>query len=609
VGVRGGWIPERADVPGVLLAGALGGASLALVRALPASPLLSDVLIALVLGAVVANVPALRRAVDLGSERWAPGLRWVGKWLLRAAIVLMGFKVQPKLFGPAELALIGGVAAASLPSTFFVAHAAGAALHVRRPTGDLVASGTMICGASAVNAVAPVVGARKEEQGIAIGTVFLFSVVALLVFRPIAAAVGLDASHAGIWSGLAVNDLSSAVAVGTQMGEPGGTMAAAAKSLRIVLLAPMLLAFAVARHEGKQPQPRGLGRTALEQLPRFLIGYVALAVARVVGDRMLGGPGASSAASGAWAAAVAVDRWAVDIAMVTVTASIGLHLELRKLLASGARALIVGGASSAWMAALTLAMVAFGARGQAAAAALVGVVALLVSAAAYRTMTGKERVRRELRARFDAGAPLSLSEATRLLGALEGEGPLEDAVLRKTMTQIHPASGELVPVRESPLHHGEGCRWITYWEGASGWALVAVCRDPGSSTPIHAHPHRLIGKSIEGMVEELRFAERGEGALEVLGRKLLAHNDLVETAGLEAPHLVRAVGDVAAIDLQLRGPEVGVPGKRFRTPAFDVGALRAGDRLEVIAEVDDRPGQGGEGARAGRLAGAPPLLA
>jgi len=39
---------------------------------------------------------------------------------------------------------------------------------------DLVAGGTMICGASAVNAVAPIAGARREEQGIAIATVFLW---------------------------------------------------------------------------------------------------------------------------------------------------------------------------------------------------------------------------------------------------------------------------------------------------------------------------------------------------------------------------------------------------------------------------------------------------
>jgi hypothetical protein len=147
---------------------------------------------------------------------------------------------------------------------------------------------------------------------------------------------------------------------------------------------------------------------------------------------------------------------------------------------------------------------------------------------------------------------------------------------------------------------------VTYWEGQTGWALVAVCREPGSATPIHAHPHRLLGKAIEGMLEEVRFAtsdggDREDGALEVVSRKVLAHNDLVETDGLATVHLVRAVGSRAAIDLQLRGPEVGDPGRRYRTATpLDVDRLKVGDRLRTTVEIDDRPGQGGEGAAAGR---------
>src|SRR5262249_9783245 len=152
-------------------------------------------------------------------------------------------------FGAVELLLIAGVAASALPSAFFVSHALAARLGVRRAMGDLLAGGTMICGASAVNAIAPVAGARREEQGVAIAGIFLVRVFALLVFRPVATWVGLDPRFAGIWSGLAVNDLSSAIAVGSQMGGSGGVMAAAAKSARVLLLAPSLVGFSLLRRE------------------------------------------------------------------------------------------------------------------------------------------------------------------------------------------------------------------------------------------------------------------------------------------------------------------------------------------------------------------------
>src|SRR5215831_14150865 len=241
------WIPERADAPGLAMVALFGAVAVALVHALPASPLVSDILLALGLGALVVNTP-LRRLVGLSPpsferepDRWAAGLRFAGKWVLRLSIILMGLKVQTHTFGARELSLIGGTVAVALPSTFLVTHAIGRALGLRRPLADLLAGGTMICGASAVNAIAPVARAHRSEQGIAIAAVFAFSVFALLVFHPVAQLLGLAPALAGLWSGLAVNDLSSAIAVGKQMGAVGGVMATAAKSARVLLLAPTLI--------------------------------------------------------------------------------------------------------------------------------------------------------------------------------------------------------------------------------------------------------------------------------------------------------------------------------------------------------------------------------
>ncbi len=589
------WIPRRADLPGLALAAVLGGASLALVHLLPSSPFISDVLIALVLGALVLNTP-LRRVLglelpgkDREPDRYAPGLRFCGNWVLRLGIIAMGLKVQTSFFGRVELALIAGVAAVALPSAFFIAHTLGALLGVRRPLTDLLAGGTMICGASAVNAIAPIARAHREEQGAAIAVMFLYSVVALLLFRPVAQLIGLDPSFAGIWSGLAVNDLSSALAVGSQMGGAGGVMAAAAKSTRVLLLAPTLVVFSLLRREGG---PKRLGKSMLAHLPKFVLGYLALAVVRALGDRAMGH-------TAVWASLLSFDKQLVDLTMSIVSASIGLHLGLRVLLASGARAAAVGGSASLAISSLTLAMITFAARGAHAAAALIGFGGLTLSSFAYRLATKQSKLDRALRARFEAGSPIALVEATRVLDMLEADGGLDDATLRKLIHQLHPAIGELLPVRESPLPHGEGCRWVTYWEGKSGWALVALSREPGSVTPIHAHPHRLLGKAIEGTLEELSFDELGEHEFVLRTRKVLGHNELVETPGLSVLHVVHAFGDHAAIDLQLRGPETGSPGRRLRTK-IDPLSLAVGASFEAEVEIDDRPGHAGEGASVGR---------
>src|SRR5205814_4078435 len=83
------WLPARADAPGIVLAFAVGGAAIGLARVLPESPFLSDILIAIVLGVVLLNTP-VRDVIglrlpgpDREPDRYAQGLRWVGKWALR----------------------------------------------------------------------------------------------------------------------------------------------------------------------------------------------------------------------------------------------------------------------------------------------------------------------------------------------------------------------------------------------------------------------------------------------------------------------------------------------------------------------------------------------
>ncbi|WP_394830578.1 putative sulfate exporter family transporter [Pendulispora rubella] len=378
-------------IPGLALAFGVGLAALGIRHALPPSPYVSDVLVAIALGALILNTP-LGRMLRLPrpsehaeTHAYAKGLGFTGKWVLRAAIVLMGLKVQTKFLGAGEVALILGVAAASIPSAFFVAHAMGAWLGLRRPLVDLVAGGTMICGASAVQAIAPVAGGERDDQGIAIATVFVFSVTALLAFRPIALYLDVDPSYAGLWAGLSVNDLSSAIAVGQQMGgagDAGGVMAAASKSARVLLLAPTLVAFALLRGHAAGGARVDLRKRVAAHLPGFLLGYLALAAARALGDRVLVG-------NTAWAAVLDVNRVLVDVAMVSVSASIGLHLELRGLLRAGVRALAVGGVTSVWMAGVTLAMICAGAHGSTYAVVLIGASALALSYLSWRIEKGR----------------------------------------------------------------------------------------------------------------------------------------------------------------------------------------------------------------------------
>lgn len=594
------WIPGRPDLPGLGLAVFLGAAAFAITAIAPPSALVSETLIALVFGALVVNTP-LRNVIGMArpgtpghQDQYGPGLRFVGKWVLRASIIAMGLKVEARFFGAGSAVLVLGVVATTLPLAFLTTHAVAMLFGLRRPLADVLSAGTMICGGSAVNAVAPVVAARREEQAIALGAMYLFSLAALVLFRPVALIMGLSPQDAGIWSGLAVQDLASAVAVGAQMGDGGSAMAAAAKSLRVALLAPTMIVFALLRRQEGAP-PKELRKTALDLIPLFVVGYVVLGIVRTVGDRLFAG-------AVMWNALLATDRFFVTLAMGTVAAAIGLHLDVGRLLAAGVPALVVCGVASVATAGVSLGMVHFSAGGAHGTAALLGVSAVLGTFALFRMTTGREAEKRALERRLADGAPLSVAEAIRLLSLLDQDGAPPEEVMRKIMRQLFPSLGELIHLRSSPLPHGQGCRWATYWEGKSGWALVAVCREPGSATPIHAHPHRLIGKTAEGSLEEFVFHER-PGTVELVSRRILDQNEIVEAQALDTVHLVRAVGRVPSVDLQLRGPEVGSPGKTFAIlEPLDLDQLLVGAVIPVHVGADGRPGHGGEGPSVGAVA-------
>jgi uncharacterized integral membrane protein (TIGR00698 family) len=386
------WIPRRSDGAGLALVAALGIGSLLAVRALPRSPLISDVLLAMLAGAAVLNTPlggriglTMQSCAD-ASDRYAKGVAFACSWLLRLAIILMGLKVETSVIGGSALLLVLGVCVISIPSTFMVTQILGARLGLRRPLTDLLASGSMICGASAVNATAPIVGAQRQEQGLAVGVVFLSSVAAMLTFRAIAHAVGLSSGDAGLWSGLAVNDLSSAVAVGSQMGGTGGVLAAAAKSTRILMLAPVLVSFALLRKGGsgqRKEMDADLRRSIMASLPRFILGYLALALVRAGGDRVFG-------AAPAWHQLLATNHVVVEVLMVMVSAGIGLNLAFRTILSSSSRAVVTSMGASAFMAACTLALITAASRGALGLAVFIGSGTLAVAYLAYRATTARE---------------------------------------------------------------------------------------------------------------------------------------------------------------------------------------------------------------------------
>lgn len=105
--------------------------------------------------------------------------------------------------------------------------------------GYLIASGTAICGGSAIAAVSPVVKAKPNQITVALGVVFLLNSVALILFPPIGHAIGLTEQQFGLWSAIAIHDTSSVVGAASKYGPHALEVATTVKLARALWIIPL----------------------------------------------------------------------------------------------------------------------------------------------------------------------------------------------------------------------------------------------------------------------------------------------------------------------------------------------------------------------------------
>jgi uncharacterized integral membrane protein (TIGR00698 family) len=272
--------------------------------------------LALVIGMLIRlfyepSLPA-RRLLAFGSRT-----------VLQAAIVVLGatFSLGRVLsIGRSSLPLMLGTLAAVLVAAWLV----GKALHVDPRLQTLVGVGTAICGASAISAVSGVIAATEGEIAYSISTIFVFNVVAVVLYPTLGHLLGLSQHAFGLWTGTAVNDTSSVVAAAYTYGHAAGSVAVVTKLARTTMIIPIVLVLA-ARHARRGVSGR---RRVWRLVPPFLILFVVASALNT---------------AGLFDARADVDLTHVATMLITVAlASIGLSTRPTELRRTGFRPFALG---------------------------------------------------------------------------------------------------------------------------------------------------------------------------------------------------------------------------------------------------------------------------
>lgn len=248
-------------------------AEIPFVKSLSFSPLI----VGIILGMIYAN--SLRNHLP---ETWVPGIKFCTKQVLRAGIVLYGFRLT--LTQVAEVGLPAVVIdTIVVAGTIFLGIWLGRLLKIDKDTALMTSTGSAICGAAAVLGAEPVVKCEGHKTAIAVSTVVIFGTISMFLYPIMYRAGlldGLSDMGVAIYTGSTLHEVAHVAGAGNAM-DPTDALGIAGpatitKMIRVMMLAPVLVIMSLALAGRKRVDAEGRPIKSKITIPWFAFGFIGI---------------------------------------------------------------------------------------------------------------------------------------------------------------------------------------------------------------------------------------------------------------------------------------------------------------------------------------------
>ena len=270
-------------------------------------------------------------------EQLKGGIAFTSKKVLQYAVILLGFGLNLSVVletGVQSLPIICSTIAISLIMAWLLRKV----LHVPSKLATLIGVGSSICGGSAVAATAPVIEADDEEVAQAISVIFLFNVIAALIFPVLGGLIGFDTTSGesfGIFAGTAVNDTSSVTATASTwdslygLGSQTLDKAVTVKLTRTLAIIPITLVLAIAR--AKREKAASNNFSFKRAFPMFILWFIVASLITTI-----------CTALGVNASVFTPLKTLSKFFIVMAMTAIGLNTDVVKLVKNGGKPIALG---------------------------------------------------------------------------------------------------------------------------------------------------------------------------------------------------------------------------------------------------------------------------
>lgn len=231
---------------------------------------LSPLIVGIVLGILYAN--SLRNHLP---QTWVPGITFCTKFVLRAGIILYGFRLTYQQVMQIGLPAIV-IDTIIVLFTIIIGVIVGRMLKMDRDISLLTSTGSAICGAAAVLGAEPIVRSEPHKTAVAVSTVVIFGTMSMFLYPVLyrSGVFDLTPEQMGLYTGATLHEVAHVAGAGNAMGEAISDPAVIVKMIRVLLLAPALLVMSIvlARIPAKSAGTTECRRRVT--IPWFAVGFV-----------------------------------------------------------------------------------------------------------------------------------------------------------------------------------------------------------------------------------------------------------------------------------------------------------------------------------------------
>jgi uncharacterized integral membrane protein (TIGR00698 family) len=241
-------------------------------------PIIGGAVFGILIGIIINNFIGKPKFTD-------KGIAFTSKKILQWAIIVLGAGLSLTQVWKTGLTSFS-VMIFTILAAFITAFGLGKLMKIPSNLKTLIGVGTAICGGSAIAAISPIIEADDMEIAYSVSTIFLFNVIAVLIFPAIGHLLHFSDKAFGLWAGTAINDTSSVVAAGYAFSNAAGAYATIVKLTRTTMIIPisLIFSFIVAYKKKKECKANSKVNYSFKKIfPWFIIWFLVASFLNTLG--------------------------------------------------------------------------------------------------------------------------------------------------------------------------------------------------------------------------------------------------------------------------------------------------------------------------------------